>query len=384
MLRQIGRIDAAGARHVREQDPAADPACMVAPPQLVPVADRHVVHFLDMVAERFQQTCHLPHPRGDLRVDVRCAAPAAGRQGNFQRPRVARDGIEVGTRRRCQLHEGAAIGNVVQIVIDGGGIAHRAGHHALDRDARHIFVACKWRRHTSTGRLQPDQAAERRGNADRTAAIRRHRNRRDPGRHRHRRATRGTARRAFRIPRIAGDDGLAGTVRRGVEGHAVFRRGGAAKRHEAGAQEIRDQRISRTGHVTLHQAGTGFLAPPAQGGPEVLQEDRHAVQAPVAIGMVDIRVGHTVREQLQHCVQFWIDVCHGGGGLRGDFTRADLAPAHQIGEAHAVEPAPFLPGHGRLRGVFGSWRGGHRLRSPMLLWLNVPPERNATSSRFEC
>ncbi|MCY1307947.1 hypothetical protein D9M70_579170 [compost metagenome] len=118
------------------------------------------------------------------------------------------------------------------------GIAHRARHHIGSAGSKRTFEMQWPAGGAIAGRLEPDHAAVRRGNADRTAAISGMSHGNDPRRHRSGRATRRTACAHGQVPRVMS---LAPGQGFGGGGQAKLGGCGLAERHRTGLLVAGDQ-----------------------------------------------------------------------------------------------------------------------------------------------
>ena len=131
-----------------------------------------------------------------------------------------------------------------------------------------------WARRGTRPRLgfKPDQAAVGGGDADRAAAVVGVRDREHPARHRRRRAAAGAARRARRVPRVAGDP-VAAVLR--DRDHAELGRVGAPAQHEPGAHERVDDQLALLADA-VGGAARAVGHRPARHRREILDRQRHA------------------------------------------------------------------------------------------------------------
>ena len=117
---------------------------------------------------------------------------------------------EVGALRGVQKHRG---------------IAHAAGQEPVDRHARPAFAVVRTVGQARAGGLHTEKTAVRGGNAHRSAAIRPVRGGHDSGGHRGARPAGRPARRAFKVPGVAGRAAIDRRLGRGTD--SALGRGGS-------------------------------------------------------------------------------------------------------------------------------------------------------------
>ena len=127
------------------------------------------------------------------------------------------------------------------------------------------------------GRLEPDDAAERRGHADRAGRVGADRARHDAGGHRDRRPRRGAARDPPRCARIARRAEVRVQAQARVRELAQVR---LADAHHPGGRQPGDHRRVRAGRRRIASQRRARRGAYARHVDEVLPRDRHAVERP--------------------------------------------------------------------------------------------------------
>ena len=212
--------------------------------------------------------------------------------------------------------------------------------------------------HAPVLRLQPEQPAAGRGNADRARAVRADRRSRQARGHRHTRASGGAAGRAVDVP--------------GIAGGAVGRRLGPRRDRQLGhvrlAEDHRARRPQAADDLGVGRCGAVREQPKAVASPAtstvVLDRDRHAQQRPrvacagAAVGLPRLGpralgehhpVGVEQRVQALDPLEVELD----------QLARGDLAAADELGLARGA-------GKGEVGGVHGAgeairWRAMRRV-----------------------
>ena len=176
------------------------------------------------------------------------------------RARSRRSGSRADHVREQQRRVGHVARQRARLVERGG-----EGDHAVARDG-------------AVGRLEPDDAAQRRGLADRAAGVGAERPRREARGDRGGAAARGAARHALAIP------GVERRAERRVLGRGAHRElvlVGLPEQRRAGVREARDHG-RRVGRAVALEDARARLARDALGAEEVLDGERHAAERRVA------------------------------------------------------------------------------------------------------
>ena len=182
-------------------------------------------------------------------------------------------------------------------------------------------------------RLQPDQAAERGGIADRAAAVAAVGERHDAGGDRGGRTAARAGGRAREVPGIAR---RAGVPRHREGGEAELGGGGAAEIDQAGLAEALHQHAVARGreaggelraHLGLHAGLDG----------EVLHQEGHAGEGAVGGGAESARSGKVSMTALSCGLSFSM-AC---SARLAELAWRDFLAAHEIGEAEAVVGGVF-------------------------------------------
>ena len=193
------------------------------------------------------------------------------------RTRVRAELLDVGTCGRWRDH-GVADAGAARRVEQRGRVADRAADAVLDREP--ALVADRAERDATLARLEPDQPATRRRDANGSAAVTGVGERHHSRRHRRGRAAARSAGRARRVPRVVRRtprDGLGG--RHTAQLRAIRAAGDHQPRRAIAADECR----VRVGDVMrLFQRDVSVADPlPGVVGEEVLDEERHTAERPV-------------------------------------------------------------------------------------------------------
>lgn len=174
--------------------------------------------------------------------------------------------------RSAALHAGDRIER-------GGGVAHAAAQHAIARHAAPCLAARRPQGHQAAAGLQAEDAAARRRNADRPAAVAAVGQGHHAGGDRDGGAAAGAAGRTLRRPGVAG--GPAVDERLGGGRHAQRRHGGAGKGQQAGGVEAFHQHgVAGKTHV-LHSASPMLEGRRSQARPESFNRNGRPPNTPV-------------------------------------------------------------------------------------------------------
>ncbi len=239
------------------------------------------------------------------------------------------------------------VGERLAAVADRVVEARAVGHAARDRAPRREPVPRldeRRGRHAAALRLEPEQPAAARGDADRAAAVGAERRRAQPGRDRRRGAAAGPARGALQVPRVARDPERRRLGERHDHhlGHV-----GLAEDHGAGAAQPPHDLGVRRRRLVADRAGAHRRGLPLDVG-VVLDRQRDAEQrarvaaAPARVGLGGLGERHLVRhhpEGVEHRV------------VRGDPVE------EQLGELAGADLAAVE--HGGVRGESGECDIGH-------------------------
>ncbi len=136
---------------------------------------------LDVVTQRFEQLPDGLRRIGDFSVDL-AALWVVVEDADAQATRVGAELVDVGTRGWWRDH-GVADARAARRVEQCGRVTNGAADAVLDRQS--ALVAQRAKRDATLARLEPDESAARRWDADRPAAVtgvgERHHPRRDGG-----------------------------------------------------------------------------------------------------------------------------------------------------------------------------------------------------------
>jgi hypothetical protein len=241
------------------------------------------------------------------------------------------DGVLVANGRRGQ---GAAVApvraghDVEQARAVGDGRRERAGHRGLCVAAR-VGVG-----DAAVRALEPDESGEARRGTRRSAAVARRGERHHVRRDRRGRATRRPARRALRVPRVAGD---AERGTRGVRERAELGGRGLAEWDRAHGTEPTDvQRVARDrGATEVPARAVGRRH--ARAVVEVLHAERHARERAGVVARGDASVDRgrgrerAIAVEVHERVQLGVAAPDRVEALRRDVDRARRARANGIG-----------------------------------------------------
>jgi len=201
---------------------------------------RRGVH--DVVAERLELPCDHARRVGAHLGDL------AEQERRRQRDAEATRFVAVGVGPRRRRSSGPRRLRVVEPdehVEDAGGVAHRSAEDAVDAGCVVGASALGSEPDEAAGRLHPDEAAERGGDAHRTGAVGAVRDRAERRRGGGRGTTARSARRALGVPRVAAD---AVELRRRHR-RAELRHVRLAQHREARGPQPLDERVVVRGDV---------------------------------------------------------------------------------------------------------------------------------------
>jgi hypothetical protein len=195
-------------------------------------------------------------------------------------------------------------------------------------------------------RLEPEQAAAGRGDADRTAAVVGVREGDDAGGDGRPRAAARAARAQVRVPRVARG---AEQLRFGERREAELGQVGLAEDDRARAPEpFHDGRVARRLEVR-QEAAAGGLRHAGDGGVEVLEQERHAAKR----GVRRRQRGGVAARLFVHRRDDRVDARVDPLGARDRFLQQlggrDLAAPDQARERQRVQPAVLGDGHRQPR-----------------------------------
>ena len=211
--------------------------------------------------------------------------------------------------------------------------------------------------HHAAGRLQAEDAAEAPRDANRAAAIRPDRQRRQAGRHRGGRAAAGAARRFGRIPGIPADPGER---RVGGALPPEFRRRRLAHHDPAGSlQSLDDGGV--LGRNVVREDARPEPRPDPSGNHEVFDRERHAVQRAEPVSAQDGGLGRSrlrpggIRRHGAEGVESRIEV---GDSIEDGFDRLDrghLLVPDQVGQIGGGHEGEFVGAHAVLLAERVAW-----------------------------
>ena len=233
-------------------------------------------------------------------------------------------------------------------VEQGGRVAHRPRHHALVSEAGEGLAEVGAEGDAGARRLQADDAALARRDADRPAAVVRMRGRHQAGSDRRRRAAARATRRAARVPGVARRAVGVGLGRRQ---RAELGRVRLAEEDEARGAEPRGRVgvVRRHEAEALEQAGAHVVGVVGRVGEQVLQEERHAAKGP-AWQVRRRRLGaRLLEERDDDRVQLRVDRLDAGNGRVDERRGAEFAAPHQLGLGGGVEGGEFVRHAGTVR-----------------------------------
>ena len=242
---------------------------------------------LDVVAQRFEQRADGLRRAGDFGVD-RLAPRVVIKNADAQPPRVGAELVDVRTCRRWRDDRVADAG-AERRVEQRGRVTNGAADAVLDRQAG--LVADRTQRDATLARLEPDEPATRRRDADRTAAVTRVSERHHPRRDGGGRTAARTAGRSRGVPWIVGRtprDGLGG--RHAAELGAVRSPGD----HQPGRAVAADERRVGVGdYVRFLECDVAVAeALPRVFGEQVLEENGTPRNGPLGSSALRRRRGH--------------------------------------------------------------------------------------------
>ena len=275
-----------------------------------------------------------------------------GRHPDAQASRLARRGRRerLGGRGRPGRVAGLVAGDHVE---QQGRVRDAAGQHAVLDEV--VVAEVGTARHAAAARLQPDQAAARRRDPDRPAAVAAVGERNHPGRHGGRGAARGAARRALGVPGIAR---RAEAARLGHGQDPELGQVGLPDDHEARlAQPAHDEGVVARDEVAEGVRAQRVRHAGDRGG--VLDRDRHAGERP-RIARAD-RVGGRQRPlgiEVHERVELAVERLDPPQRGLGQLARAELAAPNELGEL-AGRPEEQLGVHG-ARAYRAASAGGER------------------------
>ena len=305
---------------------------------------------LDVAAElllerRGRVAAHLQH------LVVHRGVAEVRRPRHVQPPDVLLARLEIGAGLAGQ-RDAIAVVTAGDDVEGQGRIAHGAGQGAEVADVVPPREAHALR-NPPVGRLEADQPAQRRRNADRAAAVRAETDGPESGGHRGRRAAARAARCALEIPRVA----------RGAEERIVGERLVAELRGVGLAEDDRAGRAQAT-----HRDGVFFRdqvgeEPGAAGGAQaarvehVLQRHRYSVEwtERLALHHRDLRLaGHDAGEGGRHQaigIETRVELLDTSEQSSGQLDGGQLLVADQRGDLERRPPGEILVNQGTLLGT---------------------------------
>ncbi len=266
--------------------------------------------------------------RRDLGVD--------DREPEVERPRHAQTAHVQRVDRLGVLREGRGQGASIAVVGPRGEVEKKCGVVDGRRERpEHAELCDRARprvRDATERRLVADEAAEPRGGAGRPSSVTRRRERHHPGSDRTRRAPARAARRAGRIPRVAGHTPRAG---RGVRPRAELGHRGLADGHGPCSPEASDVDRVRGGRWSALEPQRALAGRHPLAVVEVLHAERHAGEGPRILAASDSLVdplGRGAREvdiDVHERVQLRVVAIDRGQRLVERLGGLHLASAHE-------------------------------------------------------
>ncbi len=289
----------------------------------------------DGVAERLEQLRGALRGRDTVGVDGLTGFERVLReQPDAEFPGISGDFGAVGPARHRRAH-GVADRGTLQHVENPRGVADGARHAQLDDEEIVDDAVVGHQRRAAARRLEPDEAATARGDADRSATVVRVPDRDHPARDRRGRSATRSAGRALRVPGVAarpvrlgfgrGDDAELGGV-------------GAADAHETRVEITLRERVGVIGVVLrvtqeLHALVVRIALDPGQ---EVFENQRHAAERSVGQHAGCFGAG-LFETRMDHRVQFGVELLDPRDRVVDELERRRFARPDELGLGGRVE-----------------------------------------------